>query len=228
LEQTRIWKHFQDEGADAFRGARPRLLHLVRLLPEGQDVLDIGIGDGTFERLAKERGLRIHVLDPDESAIERARNEGGLGDRARSGVGQRIPWPDASFDAVVLSEVLEHLDDATLRGTLAEVARVLRAGGCLLGTVPAEESLEEQHVVCPDCGRRFHRWGHEQSFTPERLGSLVAEFFPEVSVRRRWFVAWRLLNWKGRVLAAGRKLLAGIGVWGSGHNLVFSARKRRS
>jgi SAM-dependent methyltransferase len=225
MEQRRIWDYFQNEGADSFRGARPRLTYLAGLLPRGADVLDIGVGDGTFERIAAARGLNVHVLDPDPKAIERARTELGLGDRAQTGLGQALPWPDGSFDAVVISEVLEHLDDTTLRATLVEARRVLRPTGILIGTVPADEALDEQRVVCPDCGRRFHRWGHEQTFTPSRIGGLLKESFGSVDVRRRWFVAWGLLNWKGRAQAVARKSLSLVGVWGSGHNLVFVARK---
>ena len=226
MEQSRIWDYFQNEGADSFRGARPRLAYLAGLVAPGADVLDVGVGDGTFERLATARGLRVSVIDPDAKAIERARIELGLGDRAKTGSGQALPWPDGSFDAVVVSEVLEHLDDATLRGTLAEANRVLRPGGRLIGTVPADETLDEQRVVCPDCGRRFHRWGHEQSFSPQRIESLLNEFLEGADVHRRWFVAWDLLNWKGRAQAVTRKALAMVGIWGSGHNLVFTARKR--
>jgi SAM-dependent methyltransferase len=226
MEQSRIWDYFQNAGADSFRGARPRLAFLAGRIAKGADVLDIGIGDGTFERIASARGLRVHVIDPDAKAIERARTELGLGDRAKIGVGTALPWPDGSFDAVVASEVLEHLDDATLRGTLVEANRVLRPHGRLIGTVPAEERLDEQRVVCPDCGRRFHRWGHEQTFSPQRLQSVLNEALFGAEVRRRWFVAWSLLNWKGRLQAATRKSLAVAGIWGSGHNLVFSARKR--
>ena len=59
-----------------------------------------------------------------------------------------------------------------------------------------------------------------------RSGDATNEAFPEVAVRRRWFVAWNLLNWKGRAQAAARIGLSKLGAWGSGHNLVFSARKR--
>jgi SAM-dependent methyltransferase len=226
MDQSRIWEYFQNEGADSFRGARPRLAYLAGLLPRGAEVLDIGVGDGTFERLAAARGLRVHVLDPDAEAIARVREALGLGDRARTGAGQAIPWHDATFDAVVVSEVLEHMDDATLSATLAEAARVLRPGGRLIGTVPADEVLSEQRVVCPDCGRKFHRWGHEQTFSPQRVETLMHGAFESAKVRRRWFVAWRLLNWKGRAQALARKSLSLAGIWGAGHNLVFTARKR--
>lgn len=223
MDQTRIWDHFQNEGAESFRAARPRLRHLVSRLAAGSSVLDIGVGDGTFERLAAAKGLDVHVLDPDPKAIERVGHELRLGDRARAGFGQSIPWPDGSFDAVVLSEVLEHLDDATFEGTLAEVARVLRPAGRLLGTVPADEDLAAQQVVCPDCGRRFHRWGHARSFSPDSLREALGPRYASVTVDRRWFPAWGLLNWRGRAQSAARWLLSRAGVWGAGHNLVFEA-----
>jgi SAM-dependent methyltransferase len=185
------------------------LAYLAGLLPPGADVLDIGVGDGTFERLAAARGLNVHVLDPDPKAIERARTELGLGDRAKTGLGQALPWPDATFDAVVVSEVLEHLDDATLRATLAETKRVLRPSGRLIGTVPADERLDEQRVVCPDCGRRSMLGTSRRSL--RRMESLLKESFSGAT-RRRWFVAWSLLNWKGQLQAIARKsLVVGIG-----------------
>ncbi|HEX4823845.1 MAG TPA: class I SAM-dependent methyltransferase [Candidatus Polarisedimenticolaceae bacterium] len=225
MGQARIWEYFQNEGAGSFRLAGPRLRYVAGLFAAGADVLDIGVGDGTFERLAAARGVRVFVLDPDSQAIERARTELSLGDRARTGLIDKLPWPDGSFDGVVVSEVLEHLDDATLAAGLDEIRRVLKPGGRIVGTVPADEPLESQRVVCPDCGRRFHRWGHEQSFSPERMQSLLAGRFDAPEVTRRWFVPWSHLNWKGKIHGAIRKALAVAGQWGEGHNLVFVARR---
>ena len=46
----------------------------------------------------------------------------------------RLPFADGSFDAVVTSEVLEHIPDDV--GAIAELTRVLRPGGVLAATVP--------------------------------------------------------------------------------------------
>ena len=49
-----------------------------------------------------------------------------------------LPYPDASFQAVVFYDVLEHIPDA--ERCVAEIFRVLRPGGLLAATVPARGS----------------------------------------------------------------------------------------
>ena len=47
-----------------------------------------------------------------------------------------LPYPDASFDRIIAAEVLEHITDD--EGAIAELARVLRPGGTIAVTVPAQ------------------------------------------------------------------------------------------
>jgi len=51
------------------------------------------------------------------------------------GSGDRLPFPDASFDLVALLDTVEHIPDEL--GVFDECARVLKPGGVLLVTVPA-------------------------------------------------------------------------------------------
>jgi SAM-dependent methyltransferase len=54
---------------------------------------------------------------------------------ALRGDATRLPFPDATFDVVITSEVLEHIqDDVT---AITEMVRVLRPGGRFAATVPA-------------------------------------------------------------------------------------------
>lgn len=223
--QEAIWEYFQNEAPESFRTSRGRLLYLARFVSRGERVLNIGAGDGTLEEAALRRGALAHALDPSPATIEALRRRLGLGERARVGYGQAIPFPDRSFDAVVLSEVLEHLEEPTLRKTLAEAARVLAPAGRLIGTVPARENLAEQAVVCPHCGGRFHRWGHVQAFDPRRIRNLLSADFESVTTRERPFVTWATLNWKGKLQAAARLLLRAFGVHGRQETLVFIARR---
>ena len=54
---------------------------------------------------------------------------------ATQGDATRLPFPDAVFDRVIASEVLEHIPDD--RAAFTELARVVRPGGVLAVTVPA-------------------------------------------------------------------------------------------
>ncbi len=223
--QDRIWDYYQNDAAESFAGSRARLAYLARQPGPSAKVLDIGVGSGVFEKLAAARGLDIYALDPSERSIESLRVALGLGDRARVGYSTEIPFPDGFFDAVVVSEVLEHLDDDVLARTIDEIERVLAPGGLLLGTVPARERLADQTVVCPDCGARFHRWGHMQSFDVTRVRRLLARFDVE-RVEERLFVTWSILNWRGRVAAATQLALHRLGARGSNRNVVFRVRRR--
>jgi 2-polyprenyl-3-methyl-5-hydroxy-6-metoxy-1,4-benzoquinol methylase len=51
----------------------------------------------------------------------------------------RLPCPDASFDTIISTEVIEHLENP--RAVFRELARLLRPGGQLLLTTPNQESI---------------------------------------------------------------------------------------
>ena len=228
-DQEAIWSYFQNEGRQAFGGAGARLLHLAkraqRLAPGGA-LLDIGVGNGAFAQAASDRGLVVSCLDPDERGIAGVRERLGLGDRAQVGFSQELPFPDGSFDLVCMSEVLEHLSDEVLEATLLEIHRVLVLGGTFLGTVPFHEDLERNRVVCPHCQERFHRWGHVQTFTRERLRGLFAPGFPGPRLEVRPFPDWDTLNWRGKLGGVLRLGLARLDRPGQGASLVFEARRR--
>jgi len=113
---------------------RSNLAKMIRaLLPENWDtleLLDVGVGDGYTLRLVKPTG-EVSGIDFDEGILKEARNRGI---RATYGSAYEIPTADASFDAVMCVEVLEHLDRP--EAGLKEVTRVLRPGGYLIATTP--------------------------------------------------------------------------------------------
>jgi SAM-dependent methyltransferase len=69
------------------------------------------------------------------------------------GTFDRIPLEDDSIDALVALDVLEHCEDDA--ASIAEAARVVRPGGCLVMTVPALHSLWSPH---DDANRHFRRY----------------------------------------------------------------------
>ena len=222
-EQDRIWDHYQNEKQSSFAASWPRLNYLARCIDPNSQVLNVGIGGGEFEAAAQRRSLQLFQLDPSQQAVERARERSGKPDTVVVGYVQAMPFDDGLFDAVVASELLEHLTDEMLAAALVEISRVLRPGGLFLGSVPARENLRENTVFCPQCERQFHRWGHEQSFTVRSMTELLSAWFTVEQVRERQFVHWQQLNWRGKLLAAARLVFNPL--VSSGKNLVFRATK---
>lgn len=226
-DQQKIWDHFQNEGVESFSQSQGRLEFLVRRLRPSTRVLNIGVGNGLLEAMAARKGVEIWSLDPSDRAIANLQRALNLGERAQVGFCQSMPFPDGHFDVVVMSEVLEHLDEEILRATLAEVRRVLRVGGGFIGTVPAREKLEDSLVICPHCGVPFHRWGHKQSFDVDRLSSVLSSHFSLDSVHERFFIDWESAGTWRKLQGLIKKFLSwrGIGTYGIGRNIYFSAEK---
>ena len=100
---------------------------------QGCDVLDLGCAGGFMAEALAARGAQVTGIDPADGAIAAARAHAraqGLRIGYDVGVGEALPYDDASFDAVVCVDVLEHVAD--LHKVLAEVARSLRPGGMFL------------------------------------------------------------------------------------------------
>ena len=228
MGQDKIWEHFQNEGVEAFSQSLGRLEFLARRLSPAQRVLNIGVGNGSLEFLAASKGVDIWSLDPSERAIGRIRQSLGMGEKARVGYSQALPFPDSNFDIVIISEVLEHLDESVLQTTLDEVHRVLRTDGVLIGTVPARENLSESLVLCPDCGAKFHRWGHKSSFDIDRLSAVLATRFLINEMSERFFIDWESAGWSRRIQGLIKRFLSwrGIGTYGVCRNIFFAVQKK--
>jgi len=95
-------------------------------------LLEIGCAFGTLSALLLERCDRLTGIDVSEVAIERARNRQLPG--ANFVCGEIPPdWPEGTFDAVVISEILYFLAPEEIRMTAQLAAQALPAGGtCLL------------------------------------------------------------------------------------------------
>ena len=103
-----------------------------------------------------------------------------------------LPFPDDTFDRVIVSEVLEHIWDD--ERAIAELVRVLRPGGRIAVTVPTRwperVSLGAQHHYhdTPGGHVRIYRQ-HELEQKLERAGLLPARLAPRARVPLALLVA---------------------------------------
>jgi SAM-dependent methyltransferase len=115
-------------------------------LRAGDRVLDVGSGFGRHVYECARRGARVVALDYAADEVVGTRDtlaamvdDGEItADRligVLRGDATRLPFPDATFDVVITSEVLEHIQDDV--AAIAEMVRVLAPGGRFAATVPA-------------------------------------------------------------------------------------------
>jgi SAM-dependent methyltransferase len=112
---------------------------LREALPTGH-VLNAGCGAGSFTLRLLDAGYGVTSVDASEPFVERVRGlvaERGLTHAAPVELADlhALQFEDEAFDGIVCGEVLEHLDDD--RTALRELVRVLRPGGLVVVSVPA-------------------------------------------------------------------------------------------
>ena len=153
-----------------------------------RDVLEVGCGYGrNLVALAELEGMRVSGCDVSEEELDKARLR--LAAAGHSGVAldlqtdpKRLPYPDRSFDAVVLWQVLEHVfTDDEKQGVLDEVARVCRPGAIIIIETPNllfpfdyhDTGLPLVHWLLPTaCRRALARMLRSDDFYPSQYISL--------------------------------------------------------
>lgn len=141
-------------------------------------LLEVGSGSGRFLHRMHKAGWQVQGTDFDPAVAERVRRRYGL--PVDSGDLRDLHYPVGTFDAVVLSQVLEHVHDPL--ALLKECVRVLRDGGRLALTTPNAAGLPHRHYGRSWRGLEPPR--HLQLFTPRALERCAgASGLRDVSVR---------------------------------------------
>jgi 2-polyprenyl-3-methyl-5-hydroxy-6-metoxy-1,4-benzoquinol methylase len=135
LDADHYFQHHNLEGKSA--GARGMMTRAEQLTGSKGKILDIGAGRGELLRAASEASWTAVGIEPSASFAEYAAKYSGA--EIRREPLEQCNFPDASFDVVVLSAVLEHVYNPD--EIIKEIARILRPGGALFLDVPNERGL---------------------------------------------------------------------------------------
>jgi ubiquinone/menaquinone biosynthesis C-methylase UbiE len=131
-----------------------------RLLPPSLSApaLDAGCGDGALSREVRRLTGAPFVVGIDLSVrrAERAERESGVG--FTSGSVYDLPFADDTFELVLCTDLLEHLDDP--QRAMDELVRV--SSHWVLISVPYAIQIEK--TLCPHCRKDYFLYGHQHSF----------------------------------------------------------------
>jgi ubiquinone/menaquinone biosynthesis C-methylase UbiE len=126
--------------------------------PQNLRLLEVGFKEGVFLQVCREAGINAAGLEVEPGYYNRLRlKEADL--ELILYDGKTIPLPDASFDAIVSFQVLEHV--GSLETTLAECIRLLKTGGIMYHVFPNYHSFYEGHyrvLWWPFLNRTSGRW----------------------------------------------------------------------
>lgn len=150
---------------------RMRIADLMKLTPSGGNVLEIGARDCFISRKLLALYGRVTALDLRKPEIDEAGITPVQGDVTALG------FPDASFDTVFCTEVLEHVAPERLQKACDEIRRVARRW-VVIG-VPYRQDLRAGRTRCVRCGTVNPPTGHLNRFGTEEAVSL----FPGMKVR---------------------------------------------
>ena len=206
--RERIYRHYveaatQDLAPATLDGLAPRLPYLSRLVaqhfPTERDaaILDLGCGHGALLHAARKAGYtNLLGIDNSPAQIAAAKRLGVDGVQQGDLLQAIKALPDASRDAIVAFDVIEHLTKDELIDLTDDVLRVLKPGGRWIVHVPNGVSLFAG-------ASRYDDLTHELSFTCESLTQLTlssgfrsAAFFEDEPVAHGLKSAVRLVLWK--------------------------------
>lgn len=164
---------------------------LQERLKPGARLLDLGCGTGqnlvSFSQLSETYGIDVEAEAVSWCKKRRLKN-------VKQGSAYAIPFPNRSFDAVTLLDVLEHTDEDQ---ALPEVFRVLKPGGLVLISVPAFQWLWSRWDEVLHHHKRYTKSSlcralHHNGFRP-----LVTSYAYSFLVPPVWIVR-KLKSWRNQ------------------------------
>lgn len=150
--QTAEWQEKIVAGMSQQQDGEPAILKRISpywTLPPDPMILDLGSGVGNFVVACRNRGLRAFGVEPDRigsgASLTSLQIAGKRVDKSvfAAAVGEQLPFSDATFDLVVLDQVIEHVADQ--RKVLAEAMRVVKPGGAIYLACPNYLCFYESH-----------------------------------------------------------------------------------
>jgi ubiquinone/menaquinone biosynthesis C-methylase UbiE len=146
---------------------------LKHLSFDGKDVLEIGCGDGRLTLRYAQMARRVVAIDPLEEGIEKAKRDQPKNllrkVEFRVGRGEKLVFPDQSFEMVFFSWSLCCTDIPKMGKALDEASRVLRPGGTLINLQPSLHQPFSSGAVSYLIQKKFGTTVDDERYRQSRL-----------------------------------------------------------
>lgn len=109
----------------------------LRAIEPGAEILEFGAGTGTILKMLRDAGFRGRITAAD--ILPKPLDISGNIVWIETDLNEPLPIADRSFDAIISTEVIEHLENP--RAAFREFGRLLRPRGELMLTTPNQESI---------------------------------------------------------------------------------------
>jgi len=141
----------------------------------GNILLDAGCSDGFIHGIIKKKGLKITGVDINKSDIDIAKLLNPDNTYIVSSL-YKLPFKNESFDTIICSEVLEHLDKDYM--AISELYRVLKKGGKVIITVPSSDfpfCFDPINFLLKDKHTNFGIWGfgHVRLYSFKKMSKML-------------------------------------------------------
>lgn len=170
MDNPRYYEDFNWSDVPAEKILEKADLFLAIIPKDVKSILDLGCGNGIITNYLADY-FDITGADRSAAALEMVRTK-----KMQCNCNE-LPFDDNSFDLVLSSEMLEHLESKVLMETISEIKRVSRK--YILISVPNSEHVDRDLIQCPNCKHIYNLNYHMQSIGIETL--------------KAWFNEYRLL-----------------------------------
>lgn len=199
LEQTHWW----------FVSRRNIICNLIEKYKKNIKILEIGCSGGELINVINKKGYKnVFGIDKSKDAIKLCIDKNMINIVLMDGI--QLGFKDNEFDIIIVSDVLEHIDNDTT--AVGEWMRVLKKSGNIINFVPAFNFLWSDHDIVNKHFRRYNKWALRSLFEKSRLRVIRISywnfilFFPISLIRFLKIITMKSLRSEGQLYNTNKML----------------------
>lgn len=173
-EDANQFDYFKEEHSRATKEEIRRLHQaIIKRIPENAElILDVGCGNGWVAKYFLSKRKKVVSMDISfKNPVEVLKENPDENHAALVADAYHLPFKKNSFDAIIASEILEHVYDPKL--FMIKLLEALKPGGRLIITTPYNEKIE--YFLCVHCNKPTPKNAHLYSFNEKNIVNFIPQ-----------------------------------------------------